>query len=85
MRTGKSNQQIAMIATRLNEGKSVFVAGIKNPKDYIERLFKTFGIVVITEPHYITKNTEIVLEENRIWRTEYEPQLTGFNFCKNEK
>jgi hypothetical protein len=85
MRTGKTHVQIAMIATRLNQGNSVFVAGIENPKEYIERLFKTFGIVVTTEPHYVTKDTEIILEDvppYRIWKTKYEPLLTGYEFRK---
>lgn len=85
MRTGKTHVQISLLVKSLNENKSVFVGGMKSPKDYIERLFKDFGIVVITEPHYITKDTEIVLEDvppYRVWETKYEPILTGFEFKK---
>lgn len=85
MRTGKTHVQISMLAKSLNEGKSVFVAGIKNPKDYTERLFRDFGITVTTEAHHITKDTELVLEHvppYRAWETKYEPQLTGFEFKK---
>jgi len=85
MRTGKTHVQIAMLAKSLNEDKSVFIAGMKNPKDYIERLFRDFGITVITEPHYIVKDTEIVLEHvppYRVWETKYEPHLTGYEFRK---
>lgn len=85
MRTGKTHVQIAMLVKSLNEDKSVFVAGMKDPKDYTERLFRDFGIVVIAEPHYITKDTEIVLEHvppYRAWETKYDPQLTGYEFKK---
>jgi hypothetical protein len=85
MRTGKTHQQIAMLAKSLSEDKSVFVAGMKNPKEYTDRLFKDFGIEVTTEPHYITKDTEIVLEDvppYRVWETKYEPILTGYEFKK---
>lgn len=82
MRTGKTHQQIAMIAKSLNEDKSVFIAGMKNPKEYTERLFIEFGIAVTTEPHYVTKDTELFLEEDGVWETKYEPQLTGFEFKK---
>ena len=84
-RYGKTHHQIGMLANYLNEDKSVFVAGMKDPKDYIERLFRDFGIAVITEPHYITKDTELVLEDippYRAWETKYEPQLTGYEFKK---
>jgi len=88
MRAGKTHQQIAMLAKSLNEDKSVFVAGIKSPKEYINRLYKDFGIVVTTEPHYLTKDTEIVLEDTppyRVWETKYEPILTGYEFRKHTK
>lgn len=87
MRTGKTHQQIAMLAKSLNEGNSVFVAGIKDPKDYIERLFRDFNIVVQTIPHYVTKDTERVLEDvppYRVWETKYEPLLTGYEFRNQE-
>ena len=83
MRTGKTHEQIAMLAKSLNEENSVFVAGIKDSKEYAERLFRDFNIVVITEPHYVTKNTETILEDvppYRVWETKYEPQLTGYEF-----
>ena len=83
MRIGKTQLQIAMLAKSLNNGDSVFVAGMKDQKDYTERLFKDFGIVVVTEPHYVTKNTETVFEDTppyRVWETKYEPQLTGYEF-----
>ena len=83
MRTGKTQMQIGMLAKSLNEGESVFIAGMKDPKDYIDRLFKDFGIVVIIEPRYIAKDTEIVLEHvppYRVWETKYEPTLTGYEF-----
>lgn len=85
MRTGKTHEQVLLLAKSLNKGNSVFVVGIKNPKDYIDRLFKDFGIVSLTEPRYITKDTEIVLEDvppYRVWKTRYEPQLTGYEFTK---
>jgi len=85
MRTGKTHVQISMLAKSLNEDKLVFVAGMKDPKDYTERFFRDFGIAVITEPHYITKDTELVLEDvppYRAWETKYEPQLTGYEFKK---
>ena len=83
MRTGKTQLQIAMLAKSLNNGDSVFVAGMKDPKDYTERLFRDFGIIVVTEPKYVTKNTETVFEDTppyRVWETKYEPLLTGYEF-----
>ena len=82
MSTGKTHQQIAMLAKSLNDGKSVFVAGINNPKDYTERLFRDFGIIVATEPHYVTKDTEIFLEEDGVRQVKYKPQLIGYEFRK---
>lgn len=85
MRTGKTHKQIAMLAKSLNDGKSVFVAGLKNSKEYTDRLFKDFNIVVDTTPHYVKKDTEITLEHlppYRVWETKYEPQLTGYEFKK---
>lgn len=78
--------QIEMLVKSLSEGKSVFVAGMKNPKEYSERLFKDFGITVTAKPCYVTKDTEIVLEDippYRVWETKYEPILTGYEFKKN--
>jgi hypothetical protein len=88
MRTGKTHLQIAMSARALNKGQSVFVAGMQSPKDFTDRLFKDFGIEVTTEPHYLTKDTEIVLEDTppyRVWETKYEPILTGYEFRKHTK
>ena len=73
------------LAKYLNEDKSVFIAGMINPKDYIERLSRDFGITVIAEPKYVTKNTEIILEDvppYRGWKKEHEPLLTGYEFRK---
>ena len=84
-RYGKTYHQIGMLAKYLNEDKSVFIAGMVNPKDYIERLSRDFGITVIAEPKYVTKNTEIILEDvppYRGWKKEHEPLLTGYEFRK---
>ena len=84
-RYGKTHHQIGMLAKYLNEDKSVFITGMKNPKNYTERLSRDFGIVVIAEPKYITKDTEIILEDvppYRSWKKEYEPLLTGYEFRK---
>lgn len=85
MRTGKTHEQVSLLAKSLNEGNSVFVAGIKNPKDYINRLFKDFGIVTLTEPHYVTRNYEITFEDTypfRVWESGGESKLTGYEFSK---
>ena len=84
-RYGKTHHQIGILAKYLNEDKSVFIAGMINPKDYIERLSRDFGITVIAEPKYVTKNTEIILEDvppYRGWKKEHEPLLTGYEFRK---
>lgn len=82
MRTGKTQMQIGMLAKSLNEGQSVFIAGMKEPKDYIDRLFKDFGIVVITAPHYIkpSESNRFHLDGDKL--TEYLPTLTGYEFRK---
>lgn len=74
--------QIEMIAKSLNEDKSVFVAGMEDPKDYIDRLFKNFGIVVITEPHYMapSRSNRFHFDGDNV--TEYLPTLTGYEFRK---
>ena len=41
-RYGKMHHQIGMLAKYLNEDKSVFIAGMKNPKNYTERLSRDF-------------------------------------------
>lgn len=84
-RYGKTHHQIGMLAKYLNEDKSVFIAGMINPKDYIERLSRDFGITVIAEPKYVTKDTKIILEDvppYRGWKKEHEPLLTGYEFRK---
>lgn len=83
MRTGKVQASLQTIVEQLIKGNSVFVAGIKDPKEYIKRIFIEYSLVVETTPHYITKNTETVLEDippYRIWETKYESQLTGYEF-----
>jgi len=85
MRTGKRKMQIEMLAKSLNEYKSVFIAGIKNPKEYTERLFKDFGITVVTEPHYVKRNYNITFEDippYRVCESGGEEKLTGFEFKK---
>jgi len=85
MRTGKTQASLQILVEQLDKGNSVFVAGMKDPKEYTERLFKEHGLVVETNPHYVTKNTETILEDvppYRVWETKYEPQLTGYEFKK---
>lgn len=85
MRAGKTQMQVEILAESLNEGKLVFIMGMKNPKEYTERLFKDFGITVTTKPCYTIKETEIVLEDvppYRAWETKYEPILAGYEFKK---
>ncbi len=85
MRTGKTHVQISLVAKSLNEGKSFFVAGMKSPKEYTERLFKYFGITVVTAPHYVKRNYNITFEHippYRVWESGGEEKLTGFEFKK---
>ena len=80
MRVGKTQMQIGMLAKSLNEGQSVFIAGMKDPKDYIDRLARDFNIIVITTPHYIkpSESNRFHLDGDKL--TEYLPILTGYEF-----
>lgn len=77
MRTGKTQASLQTIFEQLNKGNSVFVAGMENPKDYTERLFRDFKINVLATPHYVTPHLT-----NKFHLTEYLPILTGYEFRK---
>jgi len=38
MRSGKTQQQIEYIKEHLNKGETMFVGGMEDPKDYLNRL-----------------------------------------------
>ncbi len=60
MRTGKTTMSVEVIANMLLEGKSVFVAMIQQPADYIKRLYEQHNILrVNVTPHY-NKQREIL-------------------------
>lgn len=57
MRTGKTLIQFMALSRALKEGKTCFVAGLKEPQEYITRLRKDHGVSVTANPHY--KEAEI--------------------------
>lgn len=82
MRTGKTQMQLGTLAKSLNEGQSVCIAGMKDPKDYIDRLARDFNIIVITTPHYMrpSKSNRFQFDGDKV--TEYLPILIGYEFRK---
>lgn len=82
---GKTQLWLEALAQQLNEGKEVFVAGLKTPQDYINRLNREFSIVVQVIPHYVTTNYDIRFEDvppYRVFESRGERKLTGYEFKK---
>lgn len=85
MRTGRTQAFLETIVDQLSKGNSVFVAMLKTPKDYIDRLHRDFCIDVIATPCYVTRNYNITFEDvppYRVWESGGEKQLTGYEFRK---
>jgi len=85
MRTGRTQVSLETIVDQLSKGNSVFVAMLKIPKDYIDRLHKDFCIDVIATPCYVTRNYNMIFEDvppYKVWESGGEKQLIGYEFRK---
>lgn len=85
MRTGRTQASLETIVGQLSKGDSVFVAMLKTPKDYIDRLRRDFCIDVVVTPCYVTRNYNMTFEDvppYRVWESGGEKQLTGYEFIK---
>lgn len=80
MRTGKTEKQIAEIKEQLDNNKTVLVAGLKTPTDYLNKL----GDGYVAEESFRTQNMIRVYDE--ISRAVYwdggEKVKTGYIFRK---
>lgn len=80
MRTGKTTVFFTQLAKSLEEGKSCFVAGAKEPQTYINRLKRDFNIDVESAPHYVTPSLTNRFHIDGNTLTEYLPTLSGYEF-----
>ncbi len=79
---GKTKIQLDSIAEELNKGNSVFIAGLKCEKEYVNRLHRYYDIIVEAIPHYVTPSLSNQFHFNNDKVVEYLPTLTGFEFLK---
>ena len=59
MRTGKTQQQIDYIKEHINKGETMFVGGLKDPKEYLERLGEGYS----AEESFRTRNIDITFDD----------------------
>lgn len=80
MRTGKTQQQIEYIKERLNKGETMFVGGMEDPTDYLNRL----GEGYIAEESFRTTNINLTFMDDlqNIFYTGGEKIKTGYIFRK---
>lgn len=78
MRAGKTLAQIERIRDFCEQDKTVLVAGLKDPKHYLELL----GLGYVAEPQYMAPSltNEFHTYENKM--VQYLPTLMGFMFKK---
>ena len=76
MRTGKTQQQIDYIKEHLNKGEIMFVGGMKDPTDYLNRLGEEYS----AEESFRTTNINMNLEDT--YFTGGEKIKTGYIFRK---
>lgn len=81
----KTKIQLDSIAEELNKGNSVFVAGLKCEKEYVNRLHRDYNIIVEAIPHYITPSLSNQFHFNNNKVTKYLPTLTGYEFLKEQQ
>lgn len=80
IRTGKTKIAIEELAHNLIKEKTVFVYGLKQPDEYINRLKEVFNINVELIPKYIepSENNRFHFKQNTV--IEYLPEIVGYEF-----
>lgn len=81
MRTGKTQQQIDYIREHLNKGETIFMGGMKDPTDYLNRLGEGYS----AQPHYAKRSIPLEITYSDFYRIdtiEYLPTVCGYVFRK---